>query len=68
MDLMRTFLDEIVDEIKKEEEKISDLKNYILTSLLFNKYFVFLYFINLVTFILTIIILIILILKSKKTE
>lgn len=66
MDLMKIFIGEIVEEIKKEEEKISDLKDYILKTLVFNKYFIVLYTINILTFVLASIILFFII--SKKNE
>jgi len=65
MDLMKGFLEEILDEIKKEEEKISDLKEYILKTLVFNKYFIVLYTINILTFILVAIILFFIIYKKN---
>ena len=62
---MKGFLEEILDEIKKEEEKISDLKEYILKTLVFNKYFIVLYTINILTFILVAIILFFIIYKKN---
>lgn len=63
MDLMKNFIEEIVDEIKKEDKQIKEFKQYLFNSLVYNKIFVALYCINIATFLFIILILIILVKK-----
>jgi hypothetical protein len=66
MDIVKNFLEEIVDEIKKEDKQIQEFKSYLLNSILYNKYFIGLYVINVSCFILLLIIIIVLLFKDFK--